>query len=414
MREHRSNARFNGAVAGALHARRASAKDIHSRIRIGVRSVPTIDATEGRLALAASFVDRPAFSAGLGRISGVDIFDAPATRLKLVFQHGREGGPALRQDRSVEATLASAAGRHVGDLELLQRHHAEPIGDIGRSFVQPVIARSRSVRVMLGDYQALASPASRSFLAPAQDALSALPLLGRRRNVRGHLVVLAGRKAEGVRYAAVNADAIIRSHCVTIDIIASARGVPSASHEPHGYGLDTFGHGSCEPQLHQAALRKMDQCPLPVEHGDGTIPTLNPEAIRMTPCAHGWIPAAHREEVLESVIEILQCAFAERSRHCLEPIHVGAKLRYLSALRCPRYAPAHCGTELSPVIATLFESKIVDESRSPSKLAKCLALLCRGINPVSISALRHAQMLLCSRRIRNRNTANQSTQGETK
>lgn len=78
MREHRSNTRFVGAVTGALHARRASAKDIDRSVRIRMGSVSAIDAVKDRLALAALSVHGPAFRTGLRGIGGVHIFDAPA------------------------------------------------------------------------------------------------------------------------------------------------------------------------------------------------------------------------------------------------------------------------------------------------------------------------------------------------
>lgn len=390
MRKHRSNTRFNGTVAGHLHAGRASAKDIHSRVRVGMRNVSAIDAVKDRLALAAQTVHGPAFRTGLRGIGGVDIFDAPAARLKLVFQHGREGRPALRQDRSVEAALAGTAGSHVGHPELLQRHHAEATGDIRRSLVQPVIARGRSVRVMLGDYQALASPARRSFLAPAEDALGSLPLLGCHSNVRGHLVMLAGRKAEGVRNAAVDANAIRRSRVAGVGAVPGARGIPGTGYQLHRYGLDAFRHGASEAQLYRATLREMDKSPLPIEHRDGAISTLNPKAVRNATYAHGRISAAAGEEVLESDIEILQGTFAKRARRGIDPIDIRTKLRDLFALRSPRNAPAHLGSKLAPVIAPLLERQIVDETRSACELAKRLILLCSGINPVSIGTFQHA------------------------
>lgn len=71
MREHRSSPRFNGAVTGSLHARRASAEYVDRSVSVRMGAVSAFDAMKDRLALAALCIHGSAVGTrlrGVGRI----------------------------------------------------------------------------------------------------------------------------------------------------------------------------------------------------------------------------------------------------------------------------------------------------------------------------------------------------------
>lgn len=401
MREHRSNVRFNGAVTGALHARRASAKDIDRSVRIRVGSVSAIDAVKDRLALAALSVHGPAFRTGLRGIGGIDIFDTPAARLKFVFQHGREGGPALRQDRTVEAALAGAAGGHVGHLELLQRHHAEAPGDIRRSLVQPVTARGRSVGVMLGDDCLLAGSPRRSFLSARQNALSALPFIDRRGDVIGHLIMLASRKTEGVNNATVDADRRQIGFALRRIILNQTGCIPSTPGQLNSYVPNFAVECAREAKLKRGAFWDTEQCPFSVDDHYVAISAGSAKGIVFAAAPHRRMSRPTGEKTSVGQIEVAQSVLANHSRHVCYPGYFSAKLGQLVALPSKTERPASRVSIVSAPISPLFERQIIDEPNRADVLPQNIFLLDRRIKPVFASAYLHREIILCSRLIGN-------------
>jgi len=145
-----------GPLMQTLHVqpRRASAQNIDRSVVICMRSEAACAAAESRLVLARFAVHGSAGRAGLRCVGGIDQVQRPAAFFQLVGQKCFELAPSLVENGAVKSCLlthvlawslngSGRAGGHVLDLQLLQRHGAEPARNVSRNAMIEVDRQER-------------------------------------------------------------------------------------------------------------------------------------------------------------------------------------------------------------------------------------------------------------------------------
>ena len=390
-----SSSRFDGRRSASLHAqqRGVSPPYVYRGIHVGMRRETAVQAVEARLALAASLIDSSAFRTGLRGVGGRHLDQCSASLLQLVGKDGFECGPALVQDRSVEAALASAGRRQIYDLQILQDDRSEPLCDAQRGSVVPVAANAGSLGGKLCATLKLSQEALGALLAPREDLLRSPMAPINRIEARRDRKHLARRKCQGISHAAVNADARQIVGWREVVNLAGERDVPAERVKAHGRRFDHTDGGACVPELDRTYLGNRHAGPLGIQALDGGFAALEPEAFVDALSARGRKAGAPLEEVAIGPIKVSQRLFLCHAGNGRNPIKLRSERGQLAALRCKTDMLAGFTEILPPEIAALLISQIVDEPAHAGELAESRFLRCGWGKPVAEAAENHGQNL---------------------
>jgi hypothetical protein len=393
--------RFLGSPTRTLHAhhRRASTEYFQGRIRVGVIAVSAGDALKDRLALAALSVHDTAGLTGLRGETRIDGDQDAAAFLQLVGEHPLEHAPALRENGSVEASLlpdatarlldgATSARCHSVDPKGFDRHEREPASEVRGRPMQKVTAKAARFSAECSYALALVGIATGTAVPARKHPLSA-PTLALKANERsGCAHGLAAGHGDRV------CDAPVEPHGAGADARLSGdlndeRDCPPPS--VTGYGsLSNIWQVAGDTKAHPPHLRQPDLGPFVVQPAHHNRASLKPEGVVHPPLAGRWILGAALKERSKCVVEIAQgLLFADRGRG-LYPVELRAERGQLSTLRCERDVSARRAMMLSPEIAALLPSEVVDQPTNTGDLLKEHRLRCRGSQAKLVAAKKHA------------------------
>ena len=137
-------------------------EDVQRSIHVGVSLVSAAHADESFLRLPGLLSDSPARRTTLTCIGRRNLNETPTASIELVRELPQQLTPALRKNRSVQASLGSDVhagplcrpsrrAREPADVQLLDGDYAVVFGEVGRELVMEVQAEPRFPRAKTGD-----------------------------------------------------------------------------------------------------------------------------------------------------------------------------------------------------------------------------------------------------------------------
>lgn len=375
-----------------LHERRASPFDFQCRVGVGMGDVPTMDALEDRLALAASGVNDTTVSARLGRERGGDIDQPAPCGFELVIEHGGELPPALSKNGSVQACLladvptwvfdcAFRAPRHALDVQILKSHHPETKSDEGAADVQMVRSHPGDLCVCAGSGLLVDATACGTLFRPSHGPLrrSMAPLQMRDARERN---VFPGRQTDRIRHPAINANGRPAVDQRRFADIRNESHNPAGAFAGHGDRLRIADDRPRQPKLQPAQVTPKQHCtPLRVQNFERGLLRFKPDAVVQAKPSHRRVTGGSLEERGEGPVEIVKSGFLRYPRGLSDPVEIPSQVRKFAALARHGYDPALGRFELTPEVSPLLQGQIVNEPRDADPLAERLGLVGRRVQP---------------------------------
>lgn len=386
--------RFNGYLTASLHAQQRGVPPpyVYRRVHVRMGGKSAMQAIEARLALAASFVDGSAIRTGLGSVRRIDLDQRPAALLQLVGKDCLERAPALVEDRAVKTTLAGAGSGHIDHLQILQDNHAEPLHDAQRSLVVPVSTDAGALGRKLGAAPKLTQAALGPLLAAGEYSLSAAMALIYGAKACWDRKVLTRRERQGIRNAAVNANARQTVGRRLVFDLARKGYMPAERVLANGCALDRSGNTPRISELHPSDFQQTNCGPLRADLSDTDFTSLQPEAfINPLPSGRRVARLAIKKPAI-CFIQIPQRLGLRHRRNRSNPIKFIAELRQLPALRGEADTSPFRGSILPPEVAPLLKRQIVDQPTHASELLECSLLFC-GRRELVAEASKHAGII---------------------
>lgn len=382
----------------SLHGqqRRASAPYFESRVRVGMGFVPTVDAREDRLALAARAIHDTAGLTGLRGVRGGDVNQPAPCGFEFVIEQALEDAPPLGQNGAVQAGFlprsdtAPSAG-HLSDLQVFDCYDAKSLGDVGTGDVKVMGADTSDLRRDLAQFRTLPRVSPRSPSAASQDPLDpAFPTVNR--DEAGQLDVLSCREADRVCDTPVNANGwkIVGRQISPLGR-ATEHHLPTTAGSTEGRVSAVSRNCSRGTETNPAKRGEAYLGPLRVQRPHLNITALNAERIVIAKPAEPGIAGALEERAIGSV-KVAQRLFKGRAWNGADPIDLLAEGGDLKGLACPPERPPLHSLEVAPVIATLLQSEIVHQSHDTHPLAERLGLCGRRVEIEPVSAKHLAQL----------------------
>lgn len=382
----------------SLHGqqRRASAPYLDGRIRVGMVAVSAVDTGEDRLALSASCVDDTAGRTGLRSVGGGNGNQPPAGGLKLVVQHGGKERPALREDRTIEASLLGDAfplglGGHGADIQTLNRYNAEASSNRSAGDVECVGPGAGDAPVNLGHSGALLGVATRSPLTPRKNSLRLAAAALKVAEVR-QPNVLPGREADGVGDAPVEAH---RGQIIDrrgLAHVAGENDVPDAALQFGRDSLRCSGKRSRRAKLDEPDLGNVDCAPLAVQMAREALGELEPQCIVATLHARSGELSPAGEERLERPIKVDDSRLLAHTRRSPDEVELRPQRGQLKDLVKGCDASPVGRAILAPEVAALLPREVVNQPVYARPLLQPLGLRGRRMKP-KFEAAKHGRSL---------------------
>ena len=408
MLAHSHGSRFNSPLMGYLHAliRGASPpKYVLRSVDVGVVSVTTGDAIEGRLVLAASGVHDTTRGTRLRRKLCRDSHNSTASFLHLVGQDRRELVPASVEDGTVQSGFlpniasglrdgASRARGHTFGLQVFQNGDAEAIGDVERRSMMKVAADAGCASLHARYPLLCPLPPLRTSLAPThyplRCSLSGLNAI----QAFGHDKHVAGRKRKCSGNSAINSNGIRQWLWGFVVYFTSNAYVPTSGVARYSRAYDMAANGPCATKLDPSNLWNPNRRPFIIVILRSCVWTFKPEAIVLTFSARSRKICAAPEEVFERFVQVAKNLMKAVGWNGADPVYLGSQLGNLRSLRRMVERPSSRPFVLPPPIASLFESNIVDKSAYAHHPPKLSFLLGGRLKLVSVCAMHfHAAFL---------------------
>lgn len=406
--------RFNGRLTATLHAqlRNASPEYLNSRIRVGVGLVPTVDATEDRLALAASGVNDTAGGARLRRMGRGNGHDSTATLLRFVAQDVCELTPPLAQDRAVEPSLladvparlvrGTASGNgHAGYVQVLDADHAVALCDTQGGPVTEVSPDRGGPRVQASNAAEAASAPLRATLCPGERALLPPHSGGNRSQGFRQPEDFPRGQRERVGHAPVYAD---RGAGVDGSVALKASGdadIPATARVDHRHIAQIASEGPGGPVADTSEFRERDLSPFPAQRTESAFLCHDPETVVLpaTPRLRVLFPT--REEADESPIKVSERLLLRYPVDRCYPAHFCAEGGQLGALATEGHSAAVHSLVLPPEVSALLKGQVVDQPTHTDALKEQGFLLWRWVQIEAVGP-EHIRFLSRSRQPRDR------------
>lgn len=407
------SSRFTGGPApypstrrdGVLHRlTHAKAQDIVCSVDIGIFREAALDTLEGRLALAALWIDGATRRTCLRGVGGLDVHNRPAALFELVREQARECVPSLVEDGSIETRLLAdhlpwllqcSSGRlgHVPNVEVFHRDRAEALSDVYGRSMQPVAADASAPRAEPGAELLMLAPPVRAALFAPQRALGApvSALNGYKARRNGHLLPGAERQRVGDTTIYPN-----RRREALWSLVLYLAGEDSAPARRPGnkrHVLDVPPNGARVTKLDPADLWEPKGRPLGIQAPDTHVGPPYPNRLASAFDARFGVFGAPAEESPEGEVQVAKRIFQRSSRNIGNPVHLRAKVCDLAALGHGGNDAAGLSPILSPKVATLLKAEIVHKPHRTRPRTKTRRLRGRGLQVVAKASVDHRQSL---------------------
>lgn len=366
------------------HRRRTSTQDIHRGIGVRVPCEATVPTGKDRLALSARLVDNSTARARLGRVGRINPDHLSAALLDFVGKEAIEGAPSLMCDSAVEAALAGAPRRHAHDVQVLDNHRSENIGNAPGDLVVPVVSDARDLcadrpRALLRPLASL-----RPLNPPSDDPLrrSAPPL---KFGGVGQAEEPSIGESYGVGHATVDPDSARQRREIQVDSFDSERNMP-----PDGVEAETdrpnFAKGARVAVPNPAYLGESNLAPTFRHDARLAVASVETETVSLPASAVPGVPRLPTEEASECVVQISERRLLAIDGHLSDPIDLSAKqgqlFRLLDVIQRGSVVPV-----VGPHAVAVFERQIVHEPAHARVLLKALGLLRRRVEAIAVSAM---------------------------
>lgn len=386
-----TGARFIGTATGSLHARRASAENVDRSIDVGIRGEPAVSASEAGLALSARFVDDAAIAARLAGVGGIDLRERPAALLQFVRQFSLEGAPTLRADVAIQAALVWSARRHGDDVQIFQSDRAETPRNLSSGAMLPIGSDAGDPCGNAGRTPTLLSVSVGTALAARENALSLRPSPFQVPRARRGQQFARG-KSKRVRNAAVDTNRGQRARrCIVLDLYREAD-MPAKSIMGDGRVHNLAANGSCVAVLDQTYFRQSDRGPTPALSADSDVLALEAETVVDALASMLGEAGPTREEVGHRSIKVAQRLRERHAWNATDPINLSPQLCNLASLS-GEIEDDSVGPRLSPKVASLLQSEIVNEAGHARDLPEPFFLLGRRRKAITKGPLNHVLFL---------------------
>ncbi|OJY66394.1 MAG: hypothetical protein BGP09_31175 [Rhizobium sp. 60-20] len=355
-----------------------------------------------RLAFAAHTVNSSAFRTGLRRVGGIDTDKRPATFFQFIGENGFKPTPALIANASVQSRLLpniaprrgkSALGRscHVLDIEIFENHGSESFGNIQRYLVLPITADTCNACRQLRNSSRSFNPTLRSTFFPRYDFLNTAPFSFQDINRSWDREHFARGKCQCIGNTAIYSDT--RTDIGRRDMLNfTDKGcMPTVGIERNAYVFDLAAHGTCIAELHPTDLGEPYGRPLTIHLLDLDLATKKTKGIIDAFFARRWISGPTRKEIFERLIQVPQRLLFTSLANSSDPIEFGAQGRKFTSLRKIIKLLLMDTLVSAPMISTLLQSKIVNESAHARELQEQRILFLRRNELISKTAINHVQ-----------------------
>lgn len=365
-----------------LHERGASAHDVSSSIGVGVVPMTTSDALEDRLALAASSVNDPTFSARLRRVRSGNVDQSSARCPHFVLKLASEDTPALRQNGAVKATLlrnstpwllnrSLCAGGHRADVQIFQYHHPKTRGETRTRYMKMMGPHSRNLRRNTGNGVPLLPISRRSALTSRKNALGPPTSLLHGTNVR-QANMLTGRERKRRRYAPVNPNHGRKAQGDVLHI-RRKNNVPAPPRIEDRHVHNIAGNLARFPVANPTYAGQPYLRPATIDGALGQVLPCQTDAGVDALLPEKRVPTATKE-TLKCFVEVAQSIFEAGSRNGSYEIELASECRHLKRLLTPRKVLTSRSFVLTPEITPLLKREIVHKARDADPLTQRLGL----------------------------------------
>ncbi len=386
------------------HRRRVPAQDVDRGIVVGVGSETAMLTDKACLAFAALPVHGSAFRTGLRGIGGIDLAKAPPAFFELVGKKGLEAKPPLIEDRAIQPGFlpdhaarffdGSARGScHVFDAEVFENDRSEAPRHVERSFVRPILADAGSAAGEFRGASQCLGATDGAALAPRRNPLcgAMAPLDGFERTGNGK--PLARGQRQRVGDTAVDADSRANIDRRNMFDFAGEADMPAKRVERDGSVFERPAHGARVAELHPADFWQAHGGPFAINPSRLDLAALKAEAVVDVLLARRRITGDALEEISESFVEIAQGLLLACLRDGSNPVVFSSKGGQFVGL-CDIIEPlAHPPLIMSPPVATLLKSEIIDQAAYSSELPEQCFLFDGWTQLVSEAAKDHSAKL---------------------
>lgn len=379
-----NGSRFITAQKGKFHARSVPpVENVDRRVAVGVISVSATRADEGRLAFAASTVDRPAGRAHLRRVRRINLDQAEG----LVGQHQFYLMPADVQNGAVESALpanvlswicnrAGGRGSHAFCPKTLNDNRTVcPRYRSGR-FMGPVPANASNLGVQQRRPVLGLCPAGRPALSLRRYPLRPSQFLA------GHRQVVRKREGCSVRQHQWSGHATVYAHGLSI--------VRQVAFDAATYGYLPAGRRSRDARLSDYALQRSGQAeldppdlgkpnaaPAAIDLFNGNISTGKAEGVVHALTLGLRVTAVSPPCLDEGVVERLKGPLKRSDVNGSNEVALSAKCGQFPGLGDVVQVVARGSPVLAPMISALLKGQIPDQAAHTSELIHTPRLLWR-------------------------------------
>lgn len=374
LSRHPIGSRFTGGVTAPLHghSRRASPEYVDCSVVVGIGAESACHTDEVGLALATSFVHGSAGRTGLRCVGGIDLYERPAALLQLVAEQDGKGAPALRQDRSVQAALATTARRHVRYFQILEHDSPKTFSYRIRGSMLPVAPDTSHLRRQHAQLCLLLAASDRASLAAGQLApRSFYPMLNGTHGWQlEHLSVRQGQRL---------GDAPIYTNCRVVicwRLVIHRAGKADMPAIRVSYNCCPFSLAMDRPgasKLHPSNLWKPNGTPSAIDRSYGNMMPRYPEAIIIAFPARFRVASSTSKEAGKGIVQISQGLMQTVSGNSADPFNFCSQGGHFPPLADKVEALA------SAERPALLKSQVVNKARDASELRHQLSLFWRRI-----------------------------------